>query len=158
LNRSAWTLIQAGFNSRLAAIKVITDTGATFWTSRELRQWLNSDTLAAWSALADWPTAETKAMWTEFVQSFTPRENRTWADRRYWANVAWTVPTPWPGTPVHFHQWNDQAFVLSADGTPLGTMQASMNPAKAGLVRGQVSQDGGTVDLIYLGPDDLFNV
>lgn len=34
-------------------------------------------------------TAETKAMGTDFVQSFTPRENRTWADRRYWANVAW---------------------------------------------------------------------
>jgi hypothetical protein len=30
LNRSASILIQAGFNSRLAAIKAVTDTGATF--------------------------------------------------------------------------------------------------------------------------------
>ena len=101
LTRSASILIQAGFNSRLAAIKAVTDTGATFPTGQELRQWLNSEAVAAWSAQPDWPTAETKAMWTEFVQSFSPRENRTWADRRYWANVAWlsacllyTSPSP----------------------------------------------------------------
>jgi transposase len=27
-------------------------------------------------------------MWTDFAQSFTPRANRTWTDRRYWTNVA----------------------------------------------------------------------
>ncbi|MGD9659241.1 MAG: DEAD/DEAH box helicase, partial [Methylocystis sp.] len=36
LNRSASILIQAGFSSRLAAIKVVSDTGASFQTGREL--------------------------------------------------------------------------------------------------------------------------
>ncbi|WP_244480180.1 hypothetical protein [Methylobacterium sp. Leaf465] len=40
MNRSASILIQAGFNSRLAAIKVVADTGATFTTGAELRAWL----------------------------------------------------------------------------------------------------------------------
>ncbi|MFX8389443.1 hypothetical protein ABTL55_19465, partial [Acinetobacter baumannii] len=66
LNRSASILIQAGFNSRLAAIKAVTDTGATFQTGQELRQWLNSEAVAAWSAQPNWPTAETKAMWMDF--------------------------------------------------------------------------------------------
>ena len=48
LNRSASILIQAGFNSRLAAIKAVTDTGATFTSGAELRQWLNSQDVAAW--------------------------------------------------------------------------------------------------------------
>ena len=43
LNRSASILIQAGFNSRLAAIKAVTDTGAAFTTGQELRQWLSSE-------------------------------------------------------------------------------------------------------------------
>ncbi len=155
LNHSASILIQAGFNSRLAAIKAVADTGATFQTGQELRHWLNSEAVAAWSAQPDWPTAETKAMWMEFAQSFTPRENRTWADRRYWANVAWSGAPPPPGTPVHLHHWNGQPRVLSADGMLLGTVQAALNPARAGLVRAQVSQDVGRIDITYLGPDDL---
>jgi superfamily II DNA/RNA helicase len=155
MNRSASILIQAGFNSRLAAIKAVTDTGATFQTGQELRLWLNSEFVATWDAQPDWPTMETKAMWIEFAQSFTPRENRTWSDRRYWANVAWTGPPPPPGTPVQLHNWNGQPLVLSADGTPLGTLQAALNPNRRGLVRATVSQDVGRIDLIYLGPDDI---
>lgn len=94
-------------------------------------------------------------MWTEFVQSFSPRENRTWADRRYWANVAWLSAPPPPDTPVQVHHWGGQPCVLSADGTPLGTVQAALNSGRAGLMRAQVSQDVGRIDLTYLGPDDL---
>lgn len=155
LNQSAAILIQAGFNSRLAAIKAVTDTGAAFQTAQELRQWLNSEAVAAWSAQADWLTAETKAMWTEFTQSFTPPENRTWADRRYWANVSWLGVPPPPGTPVQLHHWGDQPRVLSADGALLGTVQAALNPARAGLVLAQVAQDVNRIDITYLGPADL---
>jgi superfamily II DNA/RNA helicase len=158
LNRSASILIQAGFNSRLAAIKAVTDTGATFQTGQELRQWLNSEAVAAWSAQPDWPTAETKAMWMDFVQSFTPRENRTWADRRYWASVAWLgAPSP-PGTSVQIHHWAGQPRVLSTDGSPLGTVQAALNPGRAGLLRAQVAQDVGRINITYLGPADLSGV
>ena len=154
LNRSASILIQAGFNSRLAAIKAVTDTGATIRTGQELRQWLNSQAVAALSAQPDWPTAETKVMWTEFVQSFIPRENKTWADRRYRANVAW-LGVPPPDTPVQIHEWAGQPRVLSVDGAPLGTVQAALNHARAGLVRAQVAQDLSKIDITYLGPDDL---
>ena len=155
LNRSASVLIQAGFNSRLAAIKAVTDTGATFQTGQELRQWLNSEAVTAWSERPNWPTAETKAMWTEFVQSFTPQENRTWADRRYWANVAWFAAPPPPGTPVQVHHWYGQPRVLSSDGALLGDLQAALNPGRAGLLRAQVGEDVGRIDIAYLGPADL---
>ncbi|THG82971.1 DEAD/DEAH box helicase [Pseudomonas sp. A-1] len=155
LNRSASILIQAGFNSRLAAIKAVTDTGATFQTSRALQHWLTSATIAVWSSLPDWPTADTKAMWTEFMQSFIPRENHTWTGRRYRAAVAWLGTPPPPGTPVQIHEWAGQPHVLSADGTPLGTVQALLNIARAGLVRAKVDQDVSMIDIEYLGPDDL---
>lgn len=155
LNRSAAILIQAGFNSRLAAIKAVTDTAATFATGQELRQWLGSDAVAAWSALPDWPTAETRAMWTEFAQSFIPRASRTWADRRYWANVTWLGAPPPPGTPVSVHDWDGQPRVLAADGGPLGTVQAALNPNRAGQLRAQVATDVARIDITYLGPDDL---
>lgn len=155
LNRSASILIQAGFNSRLAAIKAVVDTGAAFDTGQELRQWLSSEAVSAWSAQPDWPTPETKAMWSEFVQSFTPRENRTWADRRYWANVTWLGAPPAPGTPVQVHHWGGQPRVFAADGAVLGNLQAALNPGRAGLLRAQVAQDVGRIDITYLGPADL---
>jgi len=155
LNRSATILIQAGFNSRLAAIKVVADTGATFQTAQEIRRWLNSEALAELSTRPDWPTVETKAIWMEFAQKFTPHTSRVWAVRRYWAGVVWFgVPLP-PDTPVQLHHWDDQLCVLAADGTLLGTLQHALNPKKAGLIRAQVSQDVDRIDLIYLGPDDL---
>ncbi|WP_445372060.1 DEAD/DEAH box helicase [Methylomonas sp. HW2-6] len=155
LNRSAAILIQAGFNSRLGAIKAVADSEATFQTAQELRHWLGSDDLAAWSARPDWPTPETREMWVEFAQSFTPRANRVWADRRYWVGVTWLGVPPPPGTPLQLHYWGGQPRVLAADGVPLGTMQAALAPGRAGLVRAQVSKDAGRIDIVYLGPDDL---
>jgi hypothetical protein len=155
LNRSASILIQAGFNSRLAAIKAVTDTAATFTTGQELREWLNSDAVAAWSALPDWPTAETKAIWTEFTNSFMPADNRTWADRRYWASVNWLGAPPPPGTPVQVHYWGGQPRVLSADAAPLGTLQAALNPDRIGLLRAVVATDVSKIDIAYLGPADI---
>jgi hypothetical protein len=94
-------------------------------------------------------------MWTEFVQSLKPSDNRAWADRRYWANVAWLGAPPPPGTPVQIHDFNGQPRVLAADGAPLGTLQAALNPARTGLARAQASQQVGRIDISYLGPDDL---
>ena len=111
--------------------------------------------VAAWSALPDWPTAETKTMWTNLAKSFMLHDNGTWSDRRYWSGVAWSGVPPPPGTPVQLNQWNGQWLVLAADGLPLGTLQAALNPHRRGLVRATVSAEAEKIDLVYLGPDDL---
>jgi hypothetical protein len=35
-------------------------------------------------------------------------------------------------------------------------VQTALNPTRAGLMRAQVSQGVGRIDMTYLGPDDLF--
>jgi len=90
MNRSASILIQAGFNSRLAAIKAVGDTAASFTTSQELKRWLGSRTVAVWSAKPDWPTPETRQIWIEFANHYTPQQARTWAERRLSAKVIGT--------------------------------------------------------------------
>ena len=155
MNRSASILIQAGFTSRLAAIKAVADTRATFTTGKELRSWLNSDAVVAWSERPDWPTAETKTMWTKLAQNFMLRDSRTWRNRRHVSGVAWSGVPPPPGTPVQLHQWKGRSLVLAADGIPLGTLQAAVNPNRRGLIRATVAAEGERLDLVYLGPDDL---
>lgn len=157
LNRSASSLIQAGFNSRLAAIKVVEDTAATFTTGAELRAWLRDDAVAQWTATAGWPTAATKPMWLEFVYGFVPADSRTWSERRFWANVNWTAqPPPVPGTPLRAQHIASQPWLLSPTSDPLGTLQAPLNPDATGLLRIDVAAEVGRVNLSYLGPDDLW--
>jgi hypothetical protein len=69
-------------NSRLAAIKIVNDTGAVFTTQSELREWLQSPMVADLSAQPDWPTIETKLMRLDFAQQFVPRDDPTWAERK----------------------------------------------------------------------------
>jgi superfamily II DNA/RNA helicase len=154
LNRSVSILIQAGFNSRLAAIKAVADTGASFESGQELRQWLGSKDVVARSALADWPTVETKAMWTDFLRSFRREDNRTWVERKYVAKVSWPAQPP-AGMAVQIHDYGGHPRVLAADGAPLGTVEAALNPDRTGLVRAQVSHRPGHIDVSYLGPDDF---
>lgn len=153
LNRSAAILIQAGFSSRIGAIKAVMDSGATFQTAQELRHWLDSEELAAWNVRPDWPTPETRGMWIEFSQSFTLRPNRIWEKRQYRVPVTWCRIPQSAGTPLHIYYWGDQLLVLAADGVPLGTMSAALAPGRGGLVRAQVSQEEGWIDIVYLGPD-----
>jgi hypothetical protein len=159
LDRSASILIQAGLNSRLAAIKAVRDTGAVFTTGFELQQWLASPAAVAWSSLPDWPTAQSRDMWLNFVRSFAPSDAAIWAERRWRAKVVWLegVPRP-PDTPVRLFYFEGHPTVVSADGIAIGVLQAPLNPSHKGLVRASVMADGSSLSLSYLGPDDLWLV
>ena len=156
MNRSASILIQAGFTSRLAAVKAVTDAEATFTTGAELRSWLNSDAVRDWSALPNWPTVETKTMWTRLGQTFM-HDSRTWSRRRDFSDVAWSGSPPSPGTPVQLYQWRGRSLVLAADALPLGTLRTPVSPLHRGLIRATVSSEADGVDLLYFGPDDLWS-
>ena len=153
--RSASFLVQAGFTSRMAAIRAATDTKATFNTGGELRSWLNSDAVTEWNKMPDWPTSETKMMWTRLAQTSVRNDNRAWKERRYSVGVAWYRDRPSPGTPVQIYQWKSQSLVLAADGFPLGALDAAVNRQRRGLLRAKVSSEEAKIDLVYLGPDDL---
>ncbi|WP_222128170.1 DEAD/DEAH box helicase [Roseomonas gilardii] len=157
MNRPASILIQAGFNSRLAAIKVVGDTGATFTNGQELRAWLRSAEVAAWSGRPDWPTPETREIWLEFTQDFAPRDNQTWSERRYHGNVQWYGAPPQPGARLALHHWNGRPLVLSADGLAIGQLMHPLNPNRCGLVRATATGADGRLDLSYLGPNDLWS-
>lgn len=157
LNRSASILIQAGFNSRLAAIKAVTDTAATFDNFFQLKQWLASPIVIGFTAMPDWPTAETKAFWLTFLASAAPREASLWKDQRFLGQVTWSAGVAPPvGTPLRLHHVQGQPAVLSADGLRIGTLNNPLNEARAGVTRASVNDANGSVFIQYLGPSDLW--
>lgn len=157
MNKSACSLIQAGFSSRLAAIKAVTDTAATFISMVELQAWLGSDVVRAFEALPDWPTAETRDLWFSFARGFAPVQTRTWQERRYWAWAAWQPGfVPVAGAALRLGHVEGQPRILSPDGAIVGVLQAGLNPARQGLVRAEVMAEANKVSITYLGPDDLW--
>jgi hypothetical protein len=157
MNRSASVLIQAGFNSRLAAIKAVADTAASFGTLTELRTWLATDLVRELSASPEWPTPETRAMWAKFVESFTPTTTRTWSERRYWAHVEWKPGvTPQPASPLRLANIGHARAVLSPEGEIIGELQSPLNSKRRGLLKSEVMAEPNKVSITYLGPDDLW--
>ncbi len=157
MSRSASILMQAGFSSRLAAIKVVSDTNANFTTGLQFRAWLQGPIVAAFTAQADWPNAETRTLWLDFTQNFLPDKHHVWTERRYQAHVRWYDAPPPPQTPVALGHWEGQPVVLSENGSQLGVLQHPLNPNHRGVIRASLTRySPGDVDLSYLGPDDLW--
>jgi hypothetical protein len=61
-------LIRAGLPSRRAAMAAVRDGSASFVTPAEMREWLDSNLIAAFTDQGDWPTPETAGLWRRFRQ------------------------------------------------------------------------------------------
>ncbi len=59
-------LIRAGLPSRRAAMAAIKDARPAFVTPAEMRAWLESDEITAYTDAGDWPTPDTAALWARF--------------------------------------------------------------------------------------------
>ena len=59
-------LIRAGLPSRLAAMAAVESSNAFFTTPAEMREWLGSNGIAAFTDQGNWPTPETAGLWKRF--------------------------------------------------------------------------------------------
>ncbi|WP_320076853.1 hypothetical protein [Klebsiella pneumoniae] len=157
LSRSSSLLIQAGFSSRLAAIKVVTDTTADFQSGQELRRWLNSEEVISHTDNHDWPTPETRVMWLEFLGSLSPKGSQVWSRHRYNGMVDWRDTPAVIGTPLQLYTVDGIHHVLADDGTPLGSINGRINTNRRGLLRVEVDDENGRAMFDYLGPDDFIS-
>ena len=158
LNRAAALLVQAGFSSRLAAIKAVTETGAVFTNKHEMLEWLRSDDIIALTNIGIWPTVETAEMWATFCDNFSPTAFKIWAEHNYKANV---VPfnkkrTIKDGEPLRIlmHPDDKSNLVISPGYDIVGRLVEPINPTRIGLTIANGMKDGA-VHIKYFGPEDL---
>lgn len=152
LDQSAMTLIRAGFESRLAAVKAVTDTQTIFTSSDGLQAWLSSEVVGERSVLPDWPTAETKGLWNEFAQRQSSGGSMAWERQHLSITVSWLNSPESAGTPVQLHALENELGVLSADGTLIGIADLQHEYLSAGFVRAEVSANPDEVTATYFGP------
>ncbi len=76
-------LIRAGLPSRRAAMRAIESAKPVFVTLAEMRAWLESDEITAFTDAGDWPTPDTAALWARFRTEALSGGIRKWSVERY---------------------------------------------------------------------------
>lgn len=158
LSVPASLLIQSGFASRLAAIRAVETTGADFDSMPGLESWLKSDALLAASQDAAWPTVETRQLWLDYISSTSGRAGKAWAATSYTSPVRWTgVPMP-PGVPLRIGGGvGRERAVLRPDFQVVGTIPWTPNAKRRGILLATATGAMDSLDLEYIGPEDLLN-
>lgn len=151
LNRSAAMLMQAGFNSRLSAIKAVRETNGSFSTSRELSRWLKSKQVNKLTSTGHWPTPETSSLWIEFVESFKPSRSKIWKRISNEISVQWHTKSYPPLTKVRLIKGIDSTNVIAANGEIIGQTTPSIKLLKNGVYYAVVSDKDNILDVEYLG-------
>lgn len=155
LNVSAAMLMHAGFSSRLAAINAVSRTQADFTTMAELRAWLRENAVASGRNDPDWPTTTSHGLWLQFIESMAPERRRFWGATTHEFDVEWDTVGPPVGTALRFVDAGDETLVYAADFTRLGRLYKPLNTGRQGLALASVGWLGDTIEVRYLGPDDL---
>jgi hypothetical protein len=157
VNRSAAILIQAGFSSRIAAIKAVTDGLGTFAGAAGLQEWLGSEWVGALEADPAWPTPESHQLWKSFKSGFVRQAASNWKEQLFWATVTWfNGMRPPVGTPIKVRHIDGQAAMFSPEGSRVGTFLSPLDANRRGLLKTVVAQEADRVNLVYLGPEDLW--
>lgn len=153
LNTSATLLMQAGFNSRLAAIKAVNDGNGTFTSSFELAQWLKSPQVVVLSDSLNWPTPETSVIWLEFVKNFHSKITSTWKIHES------TISAIWLKTEMKLKYLDrvklinhaNKTLILSLKGDILGYTSLYVNLLKDGIYYASVSEKVDFLNVVFIG-------
>lgn len=76
-------LIRAGLPSRRAAMAAIEEAEPAFVTPAEMRAWIESDEITAYTDAGDWPTPDTAALWARFRMEALSGGIQKWSVERY---------------------------------------------------------------------------
>ena len=76
-------LIRAGLPSRRAAMAAIEDAKPVFVTPAEMRAWLESDEITAYTDAGDWPMPDTAALWARFRTEALSGGIQKWSVEHY---------------------------------------------------------------------------
>jgi hypothetical protein len=147
-------LIRAGLPSRRAAIAAIESTAPAFITPDEMRIWLESNEIAAFTDAGDWPTPDTAALWARFrtealsggIQKWNAQRNRRLLD------LPAGSPVPAAGLYRIVTDTSDgRTWLVTADYRPVAVFKRNAVDPKPSLFSGRPAAGGALVDVLRIG-------
>jgi hypothetical protein len=147
-------LVRAGLPSRRAAMVAIESTDPVFVTPAEMRAWLESDEIAAFTDAGDWPTPETAALWARFrtealsggIQKWNVERNKRLLDL-----PAGTAPPP-PGLyRIVTDAGDGRTWLSTPDYRRLASFRKPVLDPKPSLFSGRIVGKTTLVEVLRVG-------
>ncbi|HEY8127141.1 MAG TPA: DEAD/DEAH box helicase [Hyphomicrobium sp.] len=150
-------LIRAGLPSRRAAMAAIRSTNPVFVTPAEMRAWLESDEVTAFTDVGDWPTPDTAALWARFRTEALSGGIQKWAIERYQRLL--DVPAHSAPASGLFRIITDEGdgrtWLATPDYKRLATFRKPAVDPKPSLFSGRLSDGTSVVDTLRVGRGKL---
>lgn len=147
-------LVRAGLPSRRAAMTAIESTEPVFVTPAEMRAWLESDEIAAFTDSGDWPTPDTAALWARFrtealnggIQKWNVEHNKRLLD------VPVGTAAPPPGLYRIITDAGDgRTWLATPDYRRLASFKKPVVDPKPSLFSGRILTRTTLVDVLRIG-------
>ena len=145
--------MQAGFNSRKAAIHAVSSTNASFATGVQLKAWLNSTEVFELAIGLDWPTPETSNLWWGFIKEYEPNTETNWKSVRSVISVGWVNGyVPISDILVRLQNLDEGSTqILGSDGEIIGTTNYRYKLLEGGVYYSKIHADTSYLDVTYWG-------
>jgi hypothetical protein len=148
-------LIRAGLPSRRAAMAAVRMSGANFVTPSEMREWLASNEIAAFTDQGNWPTAETASLWKRFRTDALSGAVQKWSITTFRRLL--DIPSGAKHPPAGFYRLQPNAdsdgrtLLATPDYRRIAAFKEAVSDPKPSLISGTLPGNTSLVTALRLG-------
>ena len=148
-------LIRAGLPSRRAAMTAIEDAKPIFVTPPEMRAWLESDEITAYTDASDWPTPDTAALWARFRTEALSGGIQKWSVEHYKRLLDIATAPPAGLYRVVTDEGDGRTWLTTPDYQRIAAFKKSAVDPKPSLFSGRLLGNTRLVEALRIGRGKL---
>jgi hypothetical protein len=148
-------LIRAGLPSRRAAMAAIKDTKPFFVTPAEMRVWLESDEITAYTDTGNWPTPETASLWARFRTEALSGGIQKWSVERYKRLLDIEVAPPAGLYRIVTDEGDGRTWLITPDYQRVAAFKKPAVDPKPSLFSGRLQGNTNIVEALRVGRGKL---
>lgn len=148
-------LIRAGLPSRRAAMAAIKDAEPAFVTPAEMRTWLESDEITAYTDAGDWPTPDTAALWARFRTEALSGGIQKWSVEHYKRLLDTATAPPAGLYRIVTDDGDGRTWMATPDYQRVAAFKKSALDPKPSLFSGRLPGNTRLVDSLRVGRGKL---
>ncbi|MGO4609929.1 DEAD/DEAH box helicase [Variovorax sp. 2RAF20] len=148
-------LIRAGLPSRRAAMAAIEGVEPVFVNPAEMRAWLESDEVIAYTDAGDWPTPDTAALWARFRTEALSGGIQQWSVQHYDRLLDVEAPPPAGLYRIITDEGDGRTWLATADYQRVSPFRKSAVDPKPSLFWGRLPGESKVVKTSRLGRGKL---
>ena len=148
-------LIRAGLPSRRAAMAAVRSSNAIFTTPAEMREWLGSSQIAAFTDQGDWPTADTSALWKRFRAEALSGAAQKWSVATFKRLLELPAGKPHPSKGLYrvlsSGDADGRTWLSTPDYQSIAPFKKAVRDPKPSLISGTLPGETAVVAALRLG-------